>query len=95
MATALEDRVAMVEAEIKRINDRIGSVIRLGQSDVADLKADIAGLRAEMAANHATMVNNHATVVKEMGAVRSELDTVRASLDALPRVIAKLIADRS
>ena len=88
MATTLEDRVATVEAEIKRINDRIGSVMRLGQADVADLKSDIATLRAEIAANHAT-------IVKDMGAVRSELDTVRTSLGALPRVIAELIADRS
>ena len=74
-----EQRISGLEAEVRRIHERINSLARLSQGDVADLKSDIAILRAEMAANHAT-------VVKELAHLGSQIE-------ALPRAIAEPISD--
>jgi hypothetical protein len=91
----LAERVDNLEDAVRRINEQIASQVRLGQSNIGELKADIAMIRAEALSNHAIVIKELVGVRAELGVLRSDLGTLRQTVDALPSVIAQIFVENN
>ena len=84
MASGLDERVTVLEHEMKQLKARFDASERDRQSGMAELQSDIARLGADLAGGLSGVRKDMATVIKRLGAIETQLAAFEAQFDDWP-----------